>query len=253
MIHYLLKQRVIFDSKMKTMTNYISLLFLGVILFSCSVESKENLEKQADEKAQKEMPNVLDYFYPKDTTVYMYVYQNVNNPEDRYVERVVYREIEGADHYFISRYNMKLEPKATMTYWVLDNNIELMKANIMVGRVSYESKISSGQFFPSTGKSVGKISYDYPENDSIINVIEVNRKFDRKDVIEEGEHSTDVIVFQDSIRLTRVDIKNKQDQAFPAFMYSYFGKGIGKVREENKNRTYQLVLRTTAKDFGQIK
>ncbi len=229
-------------------------LLLLTFIFSCQSENGSDSKKsQSKDSESAEMPAVLDYFYPKDTTVYMYVYQNTKNPDDQYVERVVYKEMDGADHFFVSRYTMKMEPVSTMSYWVIDRNIELVKANMMVGRVSYESKITSGQIFPESKDLVAKLSYDYPINDSLINVIEMNRKFDRTDTLIEADIKTPVMIFNDSLRLSIVDIKNKQHQQTPAFMQTYFGKGLGKVLERNDSRTYRLIVRTTADDFAKIR
>lgn len=250
-IRYHLRQTLIFERKIQTMIKELTILLCAFFLLSCS-NDKNNSEKEKNIQEKVEMPSVLDYFYPRDTTVYMYVYQNTRNPKDRYIERVIYKEMEGMDHFFISRYNSKMEPKYTKTYWVLDGNIELMKANIMVGRVSYESKIKNGFTFPGSPGYVANTTYDYPLNDSLIQVVEINRKFKNLDTILLEDKKAPVMVFQDSIRLSYVDVKNEQHQIIPAFMEVYFEKGIGKVMEKSDKQAYRLIMRTTADQFRQL-
>lgn len=236
------------------MQKFTYFIFFSIIFFACNDESVE--DSSSDKNGSKqiyEMPNIFDYYYPRDTTIYMYVYQNTRNVDDQFVERVVYKSQNGADHFFVSRYTMNMTPISNKTYWVVDGMIELMQANIMVGKVGYKSKITSGQLFPLTSESTAKISYDYPMNDSIINLIEVNRKFERTDSLDEGGNKIHVAVFADSMRISHIDTKNKQHQQMPAFKRTYYGQGIGKVMEENGKQTYRLILRTKYSDFKQLK
>jgi hypothetical protein len=232
------------------MSKIISFLSIAFVLFSCnSGDEKGNSSNSNSDLSVENSIDVDAFFYPKDSIVQMYVYQNTKNAEDKYFERVVYKRIDGLDHFFISRYNIKMEPISTMSYWNVDGQIELKKANIMVGRVSYEGKITKDLLFANRTDVRGQINFDYPVNDSIINVIEVNRSFLRRDTIEENKESFPVIVFQDSMRLSIVDIKNQQHKSVPMAMDMYYAEGIGKFMETNSTNEYRLILRTDYKTF----
>ncbi|MCB0478703.1 MAG: hypothetical protein KDC84_11090 [Crocinitomicaceae bacterium] len=233
------------------MLKHFVYLNLIILLVACSESSKEE-QKTETKEVVGEMPAPLEYFYPKDTTVYMYVYQNTKNPDDQYIERVMYKEVDGVDHFFVSRYDARMNPIFTMSYWVLEGNIELMKANMVIGRVPYESKIKNGFTFPTGANMVANTTYDFPVNDSIIQVIEINRKFKGLDTLNEGGLVSPCIVFKDSVRTTYVDIKNEQHTSQPGYLETYFEKGIGKILEKNDRMGYRLIMRTTADQFAKL-
>lgn len=249
------EQRVIFDMKnfSRMRVAFICVLF-SLISFACSSDKKDqekNNENSEDSKG--ELILAEDYFYPKDTIVQMYVYQNTKNPDDRYHERVVYKKMEGRDHFFVTRYDAGMKPQTTFSYWNNNGEIILMKANVMVGRVSYEAKIQKNLFMADNSEALAQINYDYPANDSIIHLIEVNRYFEKFDKIDDLDGPLDVIVYQDSVRISFIDTKNKQNQSLPASMKTYYGKGVGKIMEESNNRTYKLIMRTDYGTFESIK
>lgn len=228
--------------------------FLVALFFSCNSENNTE-EDKIDKVVKKSSVRIFveDYFYPKDTVVQMYVYENTENASDRYYERVIYKFIDNRDHYFITKYDAKLNPISTMTYWSDDDEIILMKANIMVNKVSYESKIQKNLMFPKNTGKLAQINYDYPANDSIVSVIEINREFARFDTLVDSTNTIPVVVFQDSLRVSLVDIKNQKHQTIPAGLETYYGKEIGKVLEKNEERTYQLILKTNYGTFLNIK
>ncbi|MEZ4936059.1 MAG: hypothetical protein R2799_00535 [Crocinitomicaceae bacterium] len=230
---------------------FVYSIFLFVIS-GCSQDSNKSGEDFESKGKQEEIPPISDYFYPKDTTAYIYVYQNIKNPDDQYIERVIYREIDGVDHFFISRFNSKMEPRSMLSYWIITGNIELMKANMMVGKVSYECKIKNGRAFPNERGLVANTTYDFPLNDSLIQVIEINRKFKGLETIDANGTKAECMVYLDSIRLTNVDVKNQKESLMSGYMETYFEKGIGKVLEKNQRMGYRLILRTTADQFAKL-
>ena len=182
----------------------------------------------------------------------MYVYENTKNPDDRYYERVVYKFMDGKDHFFVTKYDVKMRPVSTFTYWNNDGEINLMKANMKVGRLTYESKIQKNVFFPSDNK-LAQVNFDYPANDTVVNLVEINRTFDRFDSIPDIEGNIDVVVFQDSIRVSLIDIKNKKTKTIPASVNTFYGRGMGKVMETNGDNTFKLILKTNYGTFQSIK
>lgn len=230
-----------------------SILFSAFIFlfFACSEKEKTN------EKSSSEQGNFIDvdtYFYQKDTVVQMYVYQNVKNENDQFFERVVYKFMDGRDHFFVTKYNYKMIPISTFSYWNVDGEIILMKANMMVDRLSYESKLQNTLHFPKVTNKMAKLGFDYPSAaDSIVNVVEIRRSFNRFDTLQENEDRLPVVIFQDSIRLSFVDVKNKQHKSIPSSIETYYGEGLGKMMETNENATYRLVLKTDYGTFMSIK
>jgi hypothetical protein len=197
------------------MIKYLGLLFLSLVLVSCS-EKRSISELEA-------------YFYPIDEPTTFYVYRDVVNGLEEQIHRIysiedskgkhLVVEIYTGDGRIIEAYNYNVDSLNLIDHMIVNAEGKKQQADLL-----------KNTYFPNSKTDETHFATRFPGfYDSTFILREVKRKLDSKGFreIEVMGKMKEVIVFKDKIRQSLFNPFTHMENVVQGNAYSYYAKGLG--------------------------
>ena len=159
--------------------------------------------------------------------------------------------------YIIERFNANLRLTEAFSLTAQEGFIVVQKHKVSTPETKYEAKLKSNQWFPLQTNSIAHFSSNYPENDSIIQVWDQKRSFDRfiDDFSYNGTSKRAAKIISDVV-IYRIDQKNKKEQkAAELTLHEYWVEGVGLVKThpaDDETLHYMLDKQLSQENWAQL-
>lgn len=227
---------------------------IGMILISCSNESKDPIQKtDMDTEMTPEKAN-MDFFYPRSAKPMVYVYSVANNPFLETYLKITTVTSKKDTLMMLEYFDGNLELKEGYT---INLNKGFLVTNHMTSSngIKYTSRIAKNKYFPVQKGEIASFIIDFPtQNDTVVGLYE--RDMELTDTISykfEGA-TVDCIKALEHIRLTRLHTVTKKESEQFGEMVSLYARGIGKVAQfpSSGGDTMKLVRTISIEEWDKL-
>lgn len=204
------------------------IFLMSIILFAaCLTENKVSSENE-----ERSTEN-LNFFFPADTMnlPVTYLYRNSKNPlDERYIHIIPVNGKESTV-FTIEKFNRNLKLTEGFQFQRDNKHITVKKHSVSTPITKYEAKLIFKDWFPMTRKDTSHFTSKYPENDSIIQVLDQFRIFENEGPTFDWKgQSLKSIIISNKASLYRNDMKNKKNQlAAKLEVEEIWAEGLGLV------------------------